>query len=157
LERVQPVAAEPHYHGQHHHHQHQERANESHVDSETERDVTHNGDFTLSGDSAQDVSVFEHSVFDEDTRTFEFEEEEEENWIDATPSTTSSSDIERHEEIRRQTHEINSATTSTDHSVRKLYSLSLSASKGSPLLCTFFILRRSSHFIASYFSGESLG
>jgi hypothetical protein len=64
-------------------------------------------------------------VFNEDTRTFEFEDEEEEDWVDATPSTTASSDVERHEEIRRQTFEINSATTSTDYSVRKLYSLSL--------------------------------
>jgi hypothetical protein len=47
------------------------------------------------------------------------------DWVDATPSTTASSDVERHEEIRRQTFEINSATTSTDLSVRKLYSLSL--------------------------------
>ena len=110
LERVQPVAAEPHYH------------DSSHGVSETERifthngDYTHNGDLTLSGESAQDVSVFEHSVFDEDTKTFEFEEEE--SWIDATPSTTSSSDIERHEEIRRQSREIDQSTSSMDHSVR---------------------------------------
>jgi hypothetical protein len=107
LERVQPVAAEPHYHDSSH--------GVSGIFTHN-GDSTNNGDLTLSGDSAQDISVFEHSVFDEDTKTFEFEEEE--SWIDATPSTTSSSDIERHEEIRKQSREIDQSTSSMDHSVR---------------------------------------
>ena len=46
------------------------------------------------------------------------EDGEEEDWVDATPSSTASSDVERHEEIRRQAIELDPATTSTDHSVR---------------------------------------
>ena len=105
LDRVQPVAAEPH-----HQHQHQGCVEDSYAyayaDDETDRDP------------AQNDSVFEHSVFEEDTRTFEFEDGEEEDWVDATPSSTASSDVERHKEIRRQAIELDPATTSTDHSVR---------------------------------------
>ena len=124
LDRIQPVAAEPHYPGQHHQHQHQELADNSEVDADTVRDFTYN-DAKTDREFTHGDSVFEHSIFHEDTRTFEFEDEEEEDWVDATPSTTASSEVERHAEIRRQKCETNTSTTSTDHSVRKLHSLSM--------------------------------
>jgi cytochrome c1 len=122
LDRIQPVAAEPHYPGQHH--QHQELADNSEADADTDRDFTYN-DAETDREFTHGDSVFEHSIFHEDTRTFEFEDEEEEDWVDATPSTTASSEVERHAEIRRQKCETNTSTTSTDHSVRKLHSLSM--------------------------------
>ena len=111
LDRVQPVAAEPHYPGQHH--QHQELADNSEADADTDRDFTYN-DAETDREFTHGDSVFEHSIFHEDTRTFEFEDEEEEDWVDATPSTTASaasSEIERHAEISRQKCETNTPTT----------------------------------------------
>ena len=111
LDRIQPVAAEPHHHVQHH--QHQELADNFEDDADKGRDSTYNNSETYR-EFTHDDSVFEHSIFHEDTRTFEFEDEEEEDWVDATPSTTAStasSEIERHAEINMQKCETNTPTT----------------------------------------------
>ena len=125
LDRIQPVAAEPHHHHhdrrhqhqhQHHHQhhrQHQELADSFEYDADKGLDHTYNNSDTYREFTHED-SVFEHSIFHEDTRTFEFEDEEEEDWVDATPSTTASaasSEIERHAEINRQKCETNTPTT----------------------------------------------
>ena len=116
LDRIQPVAAEPHHHHDRHHqhhHQHQELDDSFEYDADKGRDSTYNNSETYR-EFTHDDSVFEHSIFHEDTRTFEFEDEEEEDWVDATPSTTASaasSEIERHAEISRQKCETNTPTT----------------------------------------------
>ena len=117
LDRIQPVAAEPHrYHHDRrhqHHHQHQELADSFEYDADKDLDHTYNNSETYREFTHED-SVFEHSIFHEDTRTFEFEDEEEEDWVDATPSTTASaasSEIERYAEINRQNCETNTPTT----------------------------------------------
>merc|ERR1711894_392689 len=93
LDRIQPVAAEPHHHHHdrrhQHHHQHQELADSFEYDADKGLDHTYNNSETYR-EFTHDDSVFEHSIFHEDTRTFEFEDEEEEDWVDATPSTTAS-------------------------------------------------------------------
>jgi hypothetical protein len=116
LDRIQPVAAEPHHHHDRHHqhhHQHQELDDSFEYDADKGRDSTYNNSETYR-EFTHDDSVFEHSIFHEDTRTFEFEDEEEEDWVDATPSTTASaasSEIERHAEINMQKCETNTPTT----------------------------------------------
>ena len=106
LNRVQPLAAEPH------------------IENMTPGDEPENITNPLResvNDGGLSVSNLENSVFEIDTVEIDHDGNNDEEWVDATPSSTSSSDVERHEEIRCQTVNTKASTSTSSMDLSAMF------------------------------------